>query len=280
MDAVSAGVRLLSLSARYRLADILSWPFILFWLPTRPAIAQNYAAILGLPEAHPRTRELARRSVRNYGRMAMDFLAVRTMRDEEIQAWAAGLGRPNLEEALCGGRGVIMALPHLGSWDVAAAFAQAYGWNLTVVTEGNWVAELVAGSRKGHGVTPAPRTGSLRPLFRALARNECVAILCDIAPRGVPAIAVPFFGRPAPFPVGPARLALRAGAPVLVACSTRLPDHSYVVEGQPLLRVDPTLPAGEAVARLTAEIAASFERVIAATPDQWYPFHPMWPSDC
>jgi lauroyl/myristoyl acyltransferase len=52
-----------------------------------------------------------------------------------------------------------------------------------------------------------------------------------------------------------------------------------VVEGQPLLRGDPTLPAGEAVARLTAEIAASFERVIAATPDQWYPFHPMWLTD-
>lgn len=276
MDLTSGMIRALPLAARYRLADALSWPFVLLWLPTRPAIVQNYATILGLPTSHPQVRGMARRSVRNYGRMAMDFLTVRTMDGAEIQAWATGIGWPYMDEAVAGGRGVIMALPHLGSWDVAAAFAQSHGMQLTVVTEGNWVAELVAGSRSSHGVTLAPRTGSLRPLFRALARNECVAILCDVAPAGVPAIEVPFFGRPAPFPIGPARLAQRTGAPILVASSVRLPDNSYVVQGQPLLRADPALPTEQAVARLTAQIVAGFERVIAATPDQWYPFHPMW----
>lgn len=279
MDATSARVRALPATARYRLSDVLSWPFAVFWTPTRPAIAQNYAAILNLPVTHPHVRQLARRSVRNYGRMAMDFLSVRTMSDAEIHAWATGIGWPYMDEALRGGRGVIMALPHLGSWDVAAAYAQSHGLQLTVVTEGNWAAAVVAGSRRGRGVTLAPRNGSLRPLFRALARNECVAILCDIAPEGVPTIDVPFFGRPAPFPAGPARLAQRAGTPILVVASTRLPDDSYVVQGHELLRADPSLPVDDAVARLTARIAAAFERIIAATPDQWYPYHPMWHPD-
>ncbi|HWE60299.1 MAG TPA: lysophospholipid acyltransferase family protein [Chloroflexota bacterium] len=278
LDATSSWIRRLPPSARYHIADALTWPFLLFWLPTRPAIAENYAAILGLAATHPKARRLARLSVRNYGRMAMDFLAVRTMSEAEIRAWATGAGRSNMDEALQEGHGVIMALPHLGSWDVAAAFAQSYGWKLTVVTERNWAAALVAGSRKGRGVTLAPRQGSLRLLFRALARNECVAILCDIAPEGVPTVTVPFFGRPAPFPTGPARLAQRSKAPILVASSVRLPDTTYLVEGQPLLRPDPTATPDEAVARLTAAIAAGFERSIAAHPEQWYPFHPLWPA--
>ena len=42
---------------------------------------------LGVGAGDPRARALARACVRNYGRMAMDFLAVRTMSDEEVLAW-------------------------------------------------------------------------------------------------------------------------------------------------------------------------------------------------
>src|SRR5438874_2122369 len=34
----------------------------------------NYAAVLGLPEDHPRVRRVARRAFANYGRMLADFL--------------------------------------------------------------------------------------------------------------------------------------------------------------------------------------------------------------
>src|SRR6185437_4116399 len=122
-------------------------------------------------------------SVRNYGRMAMDFLAVRVMSDKEILSWARPRHLEHFEAALGDGRGIIMALPHLGSWDIAAAFAQAYGCDLTVITENDWAAQLVAGSRDGHRITLVPRGGSLRPVFRALKARNCVAMLCDAVPR-------------------------------------------------------------------------------------------------
>ena len=279
MNVSSHILRHLSPAARYRMADVLSGPVALLWKERRPVIEQNCATVLGVSAGDPRVRALASACVRNFGRMAMDFLAVRTMSDEEVLAWVTPVGERYLDEAMRGGRGVIMALPHVGSWDVAAVFAQAYGCRLTVVTQDDWLAELVAGSRMGRGVTLAPRNGSLRVLFRALKRNECVVMLCDIAPPGVPAIAVPFFGRPALFPVGPARLAQRTGAPIMVVGSVRTPNRTYRVEAQPLLRANPALPDGEAIEQLTAAIAAGFERFIASYPTQWYPFHPIWPPN-
>ncbi|MGH2408890.1 MAG: lysophospholipid acyltransferase family protein [Chloroflexota bacterium] len=276
MDVVSRGIHRLPPPMRYGLADALTAPAAPLFLARRPAIARNFTTVLGTPGTSVHAGRLARASVRNYGRMAMDFLAVRVMSDPEILSWARPRHLEHFEAALGDGRGIIMALPHLGSWDVAAAFAQAYGCGLTVVTENNWAAQLVAGSRDGHAITLVPRDGSVRPIFRALAAGGCVAMLCDVAPPGVPAVAVPFFGRQAPFPIGPARLAHRTGAPILVVGSVRQPDHRYVLELEPPIRVDPSLPVEQAIVAATKEIAAGFERLITAYPEQWYPYRPVW----
>ncbi|MEO7002590.1 MAG: lysophospholipid acyltransferase family protein [Ktedonobacterales bacterium] len=307
MDGVSVGIRHLPQRWRYRLADALTTPLVWLWrMNGRLApITRNYATLLHAVAGHEWTgdpvaslpasetaathkdaqlddqaRDLAGASVRNYGRMAVDFLAARTMRTDEIMAWAHPQGDGHFADVMREGHGVIMAAPHVGSWDVAAVFAQAYGCKLTVVTEQNWVTELVAGGRRSLGITLAPRDAgpqALRALFAALRRNECVVLLSDIANEGVQTMDAPFFGRPSPFPMGPARLAVRTGAPILVVGSVRLPDGSYLVEAQPPLRADPVLPRDAAVAQLTEAVAAGFERIIAAYPDQWYPFHPIWP---
>jgi phosphatidylinositol dimannoside acyltransferase len=277
MDGASRAVRALPPSTRYALADALTGPATPLFLTRRPHIARNYAAVLRTTNPGERAKQLARAGVRNYGRMAMDFLAVRMMSDAEVLSWVTPRHLEHFESALSDGRGIIMALPHLGSWDVAAAYALAYGCALTVVTENDWAAKLVAGSRNGRGVTLVPREGSVRAVFRALAARSCVAMLCDAAPTGVPTVAVPFFGRPAPFPAGPARLAHRTGAPILVVGSVRQTDHSYCLELQPPIRVDRSLPAEEAILAATGAMAAGFEQLIAAYPEQWYPYRPVWP---
>lgn len=279
MDAVSGGVRRLPQRARYLPADAITAQLTVPLLRRRPIIERNFAAILGAAPDDPRVYRLARLSIRNFGRMAIDFLAARTMSEAEVLRWITPAGADYLAEAFEHGRGVIMALAHHGSWDVAAAFAQAYGCKLTVVTESNWMAELVAGSRTGRGVTLAPRDRSPRALFRALARNECVAIVCDIAEDEFQTAAVPFFGRPAPLPLGPARLARHMRSPILVVSNVRQSDGSYRITGQPLLWADQSLPEDEAVRALTASVAAGFERIVAACPAQWYPFHPIWPDE-
>lgn len=278
MDGVSRGLRRLPDKHRYRPADAITAAITVMWSRRLPLTAQNFATALGLPADHPRVYHLARASIRNYGRMAIDFLMVRTMSADEVLRWVAPVHAEYLDEALHDGRGAILVLPHAGSWDVAAAFAQSYGYQINVVTEASWAAELVAGSRHGGGVTLIPRDRSLRPLFRALARNQCVVMLADIAHDEIQTVEVPFFGRPAPLPAGPARLSEHTGAPILVISCVRLRDGSYRIEAHRPLRTQAGMATEEAVTALTAAIAADFERIIAAYPEQWYPFHRVWPS--
>lgn len=276
MNGVSRGLRVLPGSSRYLPADCITLPVSYMLIGKIRIARQNFATALGLDVADPKVHQLARASIRNYGRMAIDFLAARTASGEELRARQTTIGYEHYADALSDQHGVIFALPHLGSWDVAAVIAEIYGCKLTIVTESDWATELVAGARIGHGVTLVPRDGSLRVLFRALARKEVVVLLADVANEGVPTIGVPFFGRPAPFPVGPARLAVRTRAPILVLYCVRLPDNTYLMEALPPLRPDPEMSEEENVAALTAAMAAGFARIIAAHPEHWYPFHPMW----
>lgn len=276
MDGVSHALRLVPPRFRYLAADLMTVPLSYVW--RQRIIAANYAAVLHAPAGDAGVRWLARESIRNYGRMAIDFLAARTMDPREVAQHFRGEGYEHYYEALKDNRGVIFTLPHAGSWDVAAVIAEAIGVNITVVTEGDWVTDLVSGSRLTHGVTLVPRTQSLRALFRALRRKEAVVLLSDLANSGVQTINVPFFGSPAPFPDGPARLSVRTGAPLMVISCIRMPDRTYVMEAQPPLRPDPSRSDEENVYALTAGMAAGFERIIARYPEHWYPYHPVWPT--
>ena len=66
-------------------------------------------------------------------------------------------------------------------------------------------------------------------LMAALRRGEVVALQGDRALGNRGDISVPFFGRPAPFPVGPFRLASASGAPIVPAFCTLDADHRYAV---------------------------------------------------
>lgn len=278
LEAVSRGLARLPAQRRYALADRVTGGLSPLWAPARRAARLNFERAVGSDPAFPPPDVLAESSLRNYGRMAMDFLVARTAPAEVLLAQVETQGEEYALEAIEGGQGAVLALPHVGSWDMAALFAAAYGFPITVVTEGDWATELVAGSRERPGVRLAPRGIALRELFRALRRNEAVVLLSDIVRPGVQVVEVPFFNSPAPFPVGPARLAWRTGAPVLVVACVRLAPARFRLVVGPPLRPDGAPDEASACRDLTARIASGFEAVIRTHPDQWYPFHPVWPD--
>ena len=180
------------------------------------------------------------------------------------------------------GKGVILALPHVGAWDYAGAWLSVQGYPPTVVVEPvdppelfEWFAD--ARRRLGMDVIPlGPEAGSA--VLRALRDNR---VLCLLADRDIvgDGIEVEFFGEKTTLPAGPATLALRTGAPLLPAAVYFRPDrghHGIVLpavpaERQGRLRSD--------VARVTQELAYRFEELIRAAPEQWHLMQPNWPSD-
>jgi lauroyl/myristoyl acyltransferase len=277
---VGAGqlLRCVTPAHRYRVADTLSGLLAPLLLRRNPLISENCARVLGVPPGAPEARALACATMRNFGRMAIDFVVSSAMPPAEILACVEALYTERFAAAHALGRGVILALPHLGSWDMAASFASARGLQLTVVTRDDWMAAVVEAVRRQRGVRIVREGRSARPLFQALRAGECLAILCDVEQRRGATVMAPFFGGPAPFPRGPARLAVSTGAPIVVVACVRQGQSGYRLEVHQPLVPDRTAPRDLEVARLTAALAREFEACIRRSPAQWYPFHTIWPE--
>jgi len=115
-----------------------------------------------------------------------------------------------------------------------------------------------------------------RELRAALARGEAVGLVADrdIAGGGV---AVPLFGLPASLPIGPAYLALDAGAPLHVAAVRRVKGGGFRGSLVTLPHPPADLPRRARIEALLAATAAAFESVVATAPEQWWTvFFPIW----
>jgi len=132
-------------------------------------------------------------------------------------------------------------------------------------------------TRSVFGVRIVTLREARRELSAALKRGEHVGLVADRDISGG-GIEVLFFGSPAPIPIGPAFLAIDAGAPIYLAGIWRTGRLTY--RG----RLDETPVAAEGTRRQRVEAtiaseAAAFERLIAHAPDQWAAvFFPIWPD--
>ena len=246
-----------------------------FWLSAaqRHAALDNYAAALGREPGEPEVARVARRAFQNYGRMLMDFLLLGSLSPAELIARMSDDGRQNLDAAVARGRGVIMAVPHMGSWDMAGSYAGALGYRISAV------AETFPGSLNDAVVATRQRFGlhvitlgraAVRAITEALQANRIVALLCDLE-QG-PGVDVRFFGRRAVVPGGPAALAIKTGAALLPACQYGLSPGRYHVH------LEAALSVGEAETKeaLMQRVTGRFEEFIKERPDQWYAFRPVF----
>lgn len=229
-------------------------------------------------------RRWATRSYRSYARYWVEGARVPTVAEEELRRrltldW--GYGR--LEEALQSPQGVVLALPHVGTWEWGGAFLARIGHPMTTVVERVEPAELFAWFLEqrreiGLHVLPLDDESTGRTLLKVLRDGGVVGLVCDrdLVGNG---IAVDFFGERTTLPAGPATLALRTGALLFPAAVYSGPgEHHFAVVTSPIdttrtgsLRTD--------VERITEELARRFEWLIRRAPEQWHLYQPNWPSD-
>jgi KDO2-lipid IV(A) lauroyltransferase len=218
----------------------------------------------------------------NYARYWYEMFRLGPESGAELQHTFGSRGREHLEAAVRAGRGGILALPHLGNWDVAGAWLAGWAPRVTVVAEPLEPPELFewfVSARRGIGLEVVPLgrdAGS--GVLRALTRGDMVCLLCDrdLAGDGV---EVTFFGETTRMPAGPAMLALRSGAP-LVPVGTYFRDGgrhcAWITDPLPVERRG---RLRDDVTRVTQELAERFEVLIRAAPEQWLMMQPNWPSD-
>jgi KDO2-lipid IV(A) lauroyltransferase len=218
-----------------------------------------------------------------YGRYWLEMLRLphEVARGEIMDNFEAD-GYENITDALAEGKGVILALPHLGGWEWAAAWMSGLGHKMVAVVERLEPPELLewfADQREAYGLEVVPLGPDvMTTVVQALRDNRIVCLVSD-RDLGGGGVEVEFFGERTTLPGGPATLALRTGAAILPVGVYFTPGRDHYALIRPPLDTTRTGKLRDDIARVTQALAHEFEALIRRAPEQWHLLQPNWPSD-
>lgn len=262
-------------------ADGLARAMRVAWPERRAQVARTLRRVTGGALSGAELDRLVDEVFANYARYWHEFFRLSDLSRSQILEMVDLEGIEHLDAAKAAGRGAILALPHLGNWDLAGAHLAARGVDVVAVAETVEPPELFewfVAARRAIGIDVialGPASGT--EVTRALADNRVVCLLADrdIAGSG---IEVEFFGERTTVPGGPGMLALRTGAMLL-------PGSAYFTRDGHTARIGAPIPAERQgrlradVERVTAAIVGHMETAIRERPEQWLMMQPNWPSD-
>jgi len=223
------------------------------------------------PEWTPQQRsQLVRESLQETIKAALETGGLWLWSPEYILAKIQEVsGASLLEEAVARGKGVILAAPHLGAWEVAGLYCSRYG-PMTFLYRPPRIQKLDNLIREARGRAGATlvRTdaGGVRTLYKALGRGELVGILPDQDPDRASGVFAPFFGVQANTMTLLSRLAAKTGATVLMVYAERLPKgKGYHLHFQ---KMDAALVEGDDVQKATC-LNQAVEQCVLQQPAQY-----------
>ena len=246
------------------------------WLGGRRRCVANMLHVTGGDEA--KARRLARSSLANYGAYLVDFVRLIGADADEVHRRVIFDGWDRLE-AERAGNGIVFVTVHLGLWDAGAVALAAHGFPVTTIADrfaNRRLDGLILGSRERLGLTivPADRVGPR--VLRALKRNQITALLVDIPSPETGAQAELFGARVAVMDAF-ARLALRAGAPVVAATLPRQGRWSDRARARvERVAFEPSGDLERDVRELTQATFRTLEAHIRDDPAEWYIFRRLW----
>lgn len=249
----------------------------------RAVYARHIRRVMGPELSAADVRDWTRRVFVNYARYWLEGARLPAIDPKIIHArMSIESGYEHLIDGMAAGKGVVLALPHLGRWEWGGAWLNLEGYPMTAVAETVEPPQLYdwfVSQRQALGLTIValgPEASGV--LLRTLRGGGLVGLLCDrdIVGNGV---EVEFFGERTTLPAGPATLALRTGAVLLPAAVYGGPGNHHTGVILPPVPVERTGRLRADVTRITQLVAHDLEGLIRRAPDQWYLFQPNWPSD-
>lgn len=188
------------------------------------------------------------------------------------------LYKDKLQALVDEGKGVVIMVPHSGNWYMAAWSMAKYGLPLFAIAARQRNPKLNAWMNRQYGdieVLDRDNRETLRKIRDYLAGGRAFAILPDLRVRKRDVTAT-FLSGEANVSRAGALFAVKAGAPIVVACMSR-EDGRHVFHHVGTLRPDPNRSDDRAEAeRLTQEALKLLDAEVRARPEQWFWYNKRW----
>lgn len=268
-------VNILPLSVSLSLCNFISRLWMKLTPKRRQVALENINRVYGNTISEEKKQELIKASFAHMALSMLELILVQKFLSHPEKHFELR-GREILDRAFEQGKGLILIVTHLGSWELLAflPYLTGYPWSVAVKDIRNpYVDRLINHQRRKMTITPIPKVGSIKTTLYELKSNHAVAILIDQW-SGPDGIWVDFFGQPTSTTSIPARLAKKTGAVMVPAYCFRKTLGKYVIQVEPAIPFPENDPDWEK--KVTVSLSQGLEKQILAHPKQWTWVHRRW----
>ncbi|MFH1074939.1 MAG: lysophospholipid acyltransferase family protein [Candidatus Firestonebacteria bacterium] len=213
----------------------------------------------------------------NMGRSFTEFLYLPKLSLEKLKKLIKVKGEEHLKAALSKGRGAVVIVSHFGNWELMGARYTEYG-SCTVIAfpQSNALTDkVITRYRTNAGMRIIFTGNTVKEIFRALRNNGMVGFLADQDAHGE-GIFIDFFGRPASTNRGPAVMALKTKAAMIMSFIIREKNNTFTLHFEPELPLVETGDFEADVRKNTENWSAVLEKYVKEYPDHWFWVHRRW----
>ncbi len=239
-------------------------------------ILMAYCGELSRERAH----EIMKGMYRHFGTCLAEVVRIPFMKKEELETLIDWNGYDKtFDSLLAEGKGIIFATGHLGNWELCGSAFFMRGWSAGAVARplnNPLIDEYVRNIREACGQSIWDKRGVYRTMFRVLKENKGFGILVD-QDGGKHGEFIPFFGKMASTLPTTADLAIRTGAPVVVACFHRTDKPMrFRLWVSSIRHATPGADPVEEKKWLLTLLNQDLEAAIRQAPEQWVWIQKRW----
>ena len=237
----------------------------------------NYGRVM--PEySSQKLEELTKLGMRSYLRYWFDTFRLSKWSKNRIISTTQVIRENLLRDPIQSKQGCIVALPHAGNWDHAAAYFCSTGITLTAVVEKlkpEAIFKKFLAYRESIGIEAISHKEKTIPILtQRLQAGKLIALVADrdMSRNG---IEVNFFGKTSKMPSGPAVLAIKTGAPLITAY-VRYTSGGIEIIFDETLKPTNSGSEEEQIKIITQSMADNFAKRIKENPVDWHMLQRIW----
>ena len=222
--------------------------------------------------------ELTKDGMRSYLRYWFDTFRLNKWSKSRIIETTFVVRENLLRDPIATKAGCIIALPHAGNWDHAAAYFCSTGITLTAVVEKlkpEAIFKKFLAYRQSIGIEAISHKEKTIPiLMERLNQGKLIALVADrdMSRNG---IEVNFLGGIAKMPAGPAILALKTGSPLITAYIRYL-EKGIEITFDETIKLPVAGSEEEQIKIVTQSMADNFAKRIKDSPVDWHMLQRIW----